>query len=41
MILYQVVSIDLDDNDDTEITIRCSSFDKDVIDNYYGYFIVC
>lgn len=40
MILYQVISIYEDDIDGTEITVRCSSFDKDIIDKYiidYSY----
>lgn len=40
MILYQVISIYEDDIDGTEITVGCSSFDKDIIDKYiidYSY----
>lgn len=34
MILYQVIDVYQDDIVGTEVTVRCSSFNKDIIDKY-------
>ncbi len=34
MILYQVIQVYQDDIVGTEVTVKCSSFNKEIIDNY-------